>query len=72
MPDVVFTILSAVAEAERDSIRQRDEGEAGPAPAQPLSRRRIVPYGFRVEDAGSLVPDAAEQALIAHARALRT
>jgi hypothetical protein len=30
-----------------------------------------VPFGFRVGDDGALVPDAAEQALIAHARALR-
>jgi hypothetical protein len=30
-----------------------------------------VPFGFRVGEDGGLVPDAAEQALIAHARRLR-
>ena len=30
-----------------------------------------MPFGFRVGDDGRLLPDVAEQALIAHARALR-
>ena len=33
--------------------------------------RYAIPFGFRVCDDGTLVPDATEQALIAHARALR-
>jgi putative DNA-invertase from lambdoid prophage Rac len=69
---LVFTILSAVAEAERDRIRERvaqvkqDQKDRG----RYLGGR--VPFGFRVGDDGGLVPDAAEQALIADARALRT
>jgi DNA invertase Pin-like site-specific DNA recombinase len=68
---LVFTILSAVAEAERDRIRERvaqvkqDQKERG----RYLGGK--VPFGFRVGDDGRLVPDAAEQALIAHARILR-
>ena len=68
---LVFTILSAVAEAERDRIRERvaqvkqDQKDRG----RYLGGK--VPFGFRVGDDGSLVPDAAEQAVIAHAHALR-
>jgi putative DNA-invertase from lambdoid prophage Rac len=68
---LVFTILSAVAEAERDRIRERvaqvkqDQKDRG----RYLGGK--VPFGFRVGDDGSLVPDAAEQALIGRARALR-
>ena len=68
---LVFTILSAVAEAERDRIRERvaqvkqDQKDRG----RYLGGK--VPFGFRVGDDGELVPDAAEQALIAHARTLR-
>jgi putative DNA-invertase from lambdoid prophage Rac len=68
---LVFTILSAVAEAERDRIRERvaqvkqDQKDRG----RYLGGK--VPFGFRVGDDGGLVPDAAEQAVIAHAHALR-
>lgn len=68
---LVFTILSAVAEAERDRIRERV------TQVKRDQRRRnrylggLVPYGFRVGKDGDLVPDAAEQAVIAQARALR-
>lgn len=68
---LVFTILSAVAEAERDRIRERvaqvkqDQKDRG----RYLGGK--VPFGFRVGEDGSLVPDAAEQALVAHARVLR-
>jgi DNA invertase Pin-like site-specific DNA recombinase len=69
---LVFTILSAVAEAERDRIRERvaqvkqDQKDRG----RYLGGK--VPFGFRVGDDGGLKPDAAEQALITHARTLRS
>lgn len=68
---LVFTILSAVAEAERDRIRERV------TQVKQDQRRRnrylggIVPFGFRVGDEGALVPHEAEQALIADARTMR-
>ena len=69
---LVFTILSAVAEAERDRIRER----ATQVKRHQRQRNRyvggIVSFGFRVGDDGSLVPDATEQAQIAHARVLRS
>jgi putative DNA-invertase from lambdoid prophage Rac len=68
---LVFTILSAVAEAERDRIRERVTQVKRDQRQRNRYLGGIVPFGFRVGDDGSLVPDAAEQALIAHARALR-
>jgi putative DNA-invertase from lambdoid prophage Rac len=68
---LVFTILSAVAEAERDRIRER----VTQVKRDQRQRNRYlggkVPFGFRIGDDGRLVPDDAEQAVIAHARALR-
>ncbi len=68
---LVFTILSAVAEAERDRIRERVTQVKRDQRQHNRYLGGIVPFGFRVGDDGALVPDAAEQALIAHARALR-
>jgi DNA invertase Pin-like site-specific DNA recombinase len=69
---LVFTILSTVAEAERDRIRER----VTPVKRDQRQRNRylggIVPFGFRVGEDGGLVPDEAEQAVISHVRALRT
>ncbi len=69
---LVFTILSAVAEAERDRIRER----VAQVKRDQRERNRylggIVPFGYRVGEDGSLVPEAVEQALIAQARAQRT
>ena len=65
---LVLTILSAVAEVQHDTIRERvaqvkqDQKDRG----RYLGGK--VPFGFRVGDDGSLVPDAAEQAVVAHAR----
>ncbi len=68
---LIFTILSAVAEAERDRIRER----VAQVKRDQRQRNRylggIVPFGYHVGEDGSLVPDAVEQALIAHARARR-
>lgn len=69
---LVFTILSAVAEAERDRIRERVTQVKRDQRQRNRYLGGIVPFGFQVGDDGSLVPDDAEQILIAHARALRT
>ena len=67
---LVFTILSAVAEAERDRIRER----VGQMKSDQRSRGRylggIVPFGFTVED-GALVPHQGQQEAVALARRLR-
>ena len=58
---LVFTILSAVAEAERDRIRERIRD----VKADQRKRRRylggIVPFGWRVTEDGALVEDPDEQ-----------
>jgi putative DNA-invertase from lambdoid prophage Rac len=68
---LVFTILSAVAEAERDRIRER----VGQVKADQHSRGRYlggkVPFGFRVGDDGALVADAGQQAAIEKANRMR-
>lgn len=68
---LVFTILSAVAEAERDRIRERITQVKRDQRQRNRYLGGIVPFGFSVGDDGSLVPDAAEQSLIAYARGLR-
>ena len=68
---LVFTILSAVAEAERDRIRERVTQVKRDQRQRNRYLGGIVPFGFRAGDDGSLVSDSAEQVLIAHARALR-
>jgi DNA invertase Pin-like site-specific DNA recombinase len=68
---LVFTILSAVAEAERDRIRERVAQVKQDQKGRGRYLGGKVPFGFRVGEDGALVPDAAEQALIAHARTLR-
>ena len=68
---LVFTILSAVAEAERDRIRERVTQVKRDQRQCNRYLGGIVPFGFRVGNDGCLVPDAAEQVLMAHARALR-
>jgi putative DNA-invertase from lambdoid prophage Rac len=68
---LVFTILSAVAEAERDRIRER----VATVKADQRTRGRYlggkVPFGFRVGSDGELVPDQDQQAAIRAARAMR-
>ena len=69
---LVFTILSAVAEAERDRTRER----IGDVKRDQRQRGRYlggkVPFGFRVGEDGALEPVPAEQALIQRAGVLRS
>ncbi|CAM3137415.1 resolvase [Komagataeibacter xylinus] len=69
---LVFTILSAVAEAERDRIRER----ITTVKADQKSRGRYlggkVPFGFTVGNGGDLVEVPEEQEVIAQAMHLRT
>ena len=68
---LVFTILSAVAEAERDRTRER----IGEVKRDQRQRGRFLggrrPVGYRVEPDGELVADAREQAALVRARELR-
>src|SRR3954465_6534077 len=68
---LVFTILSAVAEAERDRIRDR----ARDVKRDQKERHRFlggtVPFGMTVDADGSLVPDPIAQAAIATMREAR-
>jgi putative DNA-invertase from lambdoid prophage Rac len=62
---LVFTILSAVAEAERDRTRER----VAEVKRDQRKRNRFLggepPYGYRVGDAGELVPVPEQQRQIA-------
>ena len=68
---LVFTILSAVAEAERDRTRERV------AEVKRDQRQRgrylggAVPWGYRVGEAGELMPIPEQQAATADAQATR-
>lgn len=68
---LVFTILSAVAEAERDRIRER----IATVKADQRQRGRylggVAPFGWRVGEGGELVAVAEQQAAIARMRELR-
>jgi DNA invertase Pin-like site-specific DNA recombinase len=69
---LVFAIPSAVADAARDCIRERVTRVTPDRRQRNRHLGGIIPFGFRVGDDGGLVPDEAEQAVIASARALRT
>jgi len=68
---LVFTILSAVAEAERDRIRERIRD----VKADQRKRRRylggIVPFGWQVTEDGALVEDPDQQRAIERIAQLR-
>jgi len=68
---LVFTILSAVAEAERDRTRERIRD----VKADQRKRQRylggIVPFGWRVDPDGGLIEVPEQQAAIKRARSLR-
>ena len=67
---LVFTILSAVAENERDRIRERVREAKRHRASQRLYNGGKRPFGFEVVD-GRLVPNVNEQAALARGRALR-
>ena len=68
---LVFTILSAVAEAERDRIRERIVTVKDDQKNRGRYLGGKVPFGFAVGDAGDLVEVPKEQAAITKAKALR-
>ena len=67
---LVFTILSAVAENERDRIRERVRDAKRHRVTQRLYNGGKRPFGFEVQE-GRLVPNAHEQAALARGKVLR-
>src|SRR5262249_8703830 len=70
---LVFTILSAVAENERDRIRERVREVKRHRASQLLFNGGKRPFGFDVEGEGKdkhLIPNATEQAALARGKAL--
>ena len=68
---MVFTILAAVAEGERDRIRERVREAKRHRASQRLYNGGKTPFGFDVAD-GTLVPNANEQAALALGQRLRS
>lgn len=68
---LVFTILSAVAEAERERIRERVRDVKKDQKSRGRYLGGIVPFGWKRGDDGSLVEIAEQQAAIVKIRALR-
>lgn len=67
---LVFTILSAVAENERDRIRERIRDVKRHLASRGIYNGGKRPFGFDVVD-GRLVPNERQQAAIARMKALR-
>ena len=67
---LVFTILSAVAENERDRIRERVRDTKRHRVTRQLYNGGKRPFGFEVKE-GRLVPNPHEQAALARGRELR-
>jgi putative DNA-invertase from lambdoid prophage Rac len=67
---LVFTILSAVAENERDRIRERIRDVKRHLASQGIYNGGKRPFGYDVVD-NRLVPNADEQAALARMKALR-
>src|SRR5205823_3933854 len=67
---LVFTILSAVAENERDRIRERIRDVKRHLASQGVYGGGKRPFGFDVVD-DRLVPNAAEQAAVARMKAMK-
>lgn len=68
---LVFTILSAVAEAERDRIRERVSQVKADQKARGRYLGGFVPFGYLIGDNGELVSAPEKQAAIAKAKAMR-
>jgi DNA invertase Pin-like site-specific DNA recombinase len=67
---LVFTILSAVAENERDRIRERVRDAKRHRASQRLYNGGKRPFGYDIVE-GRLVPNAKEQAALKHARGMQ-
>ncbi|MBS1799551.1 MAG: recombinase family protein [Acidobacteria bacterium] len=67
---LVFTILSAVAEAERDRIRERIRDVKADQKKRNRYLGGTVPFGWALGDDGELVKDDAQQAAIRRMKAL--
>ena len=68
---LVFTILSAVAEAERDRTRERITEVKRDQRQRGRYLGGTPPFGWRVGEAGELVPVADQQAAIRRMRKLK-
>src|SRR3954447_1254193 len=68
---LVFTILSAVAEAERDRIRERIREVKADQRRRNRYLGGIVPFGWRIGADGDLVEVPEQQAAIQKAQQLR-
>lgn len=72
---MVFTILAAVAEGERDRIRERIRDAKRHLTAQGMFSGGKRPYGFDIVKEGDkiqrMVPNAGEQAVIERMKAMR-
>ena len=67
---LVFTILSAVAENERDRIRERVRDAKRHRASQRLYNGGKRPFGYDIVD-GRLVPNTNEQAALKHGRGMQ-
>jgi DNA invertase Pin-like site-specific DNA recombinase len=68
---LVFTILSAVAEAERDRIRERVTAVKRDQRSRNRYLGGTVSFGWRVGETGELVPEPEQQRAITAMRRLR-
>ena len=68
---LVFTILSAVAEAERDRIRERISDVKRDQRTRGRFLGGTAPFGYRIGDQGELIPHDGEQAAIRDAVTLK-
>jgi putative DNA-invertase from lambdoid prophage Rac len=68
---LVFTILSAVAEAERDRIRERIADVKRDQRTRGRFLGGTVPFGYRLGQDGELMEHQEEQAAIREARAMK-
>jgi putative DNA-invertase from lambdoid prophage Rac len=68
---LVFTILSAVAEAERDRIRERIRDVKTDQRKRNRYLGGTVPFGWALGEDGELIENATQQAAIARMKAMR-
>ena len=68
---LVFTILAAVAEAERDKVRERVTEIKRDQRGRGRYLGGALPFGFTVSDDGALIEDAGQQKAIRDAVVLR-